>query len=121
MLVVATTVRVLYGVLCHTTNLGPAIALDGVLVVGPSGLEQGLVGTTTTGDNTNLRPDSRGDRLFTTRWEAETGGALVLVVRHDNGKGSRAAGKGSTITALGLNVADDGPLRNHVEGEDVSD
>ena len=52
-LVVTTTVGMLNGVLGNTTDLGPAVALDGVLVVGTASLEEGLVDTSTTGDDTD--------------------------------------------------------------------
>lgn len=53
MLVVTTTVGMVDGVHGHTTSLGPAVALDGELVLGARSLEEGLVGTATTGDDTD--------------------------------------------------------------------
>lgn len=51
-LVVTTSVRMLNGVHGHTTNNWPAVALSLVLVVGTASLQDGLVDTTTTGNNT---------------------------------------------------------------------
>ena len=121
MLVVTTTERMLYGVLGHTTNLGPAVALDGVLVVGTSRLEQGLVGTTTSRNDANLRTDGRGDRLLSTTGQTQTRGTLVLIVRDHHGEAATASGKGTAISQLGLNVADNGSLRNDRQGKHVSD
>lgn len=42
-LVVTTPVGMLHGVHGHTTHHGPAVALDPVLVVGPAGLQHGLL------------------------------------------------------------------------------
>ena len=53
-LVVTTTVGVLYGVHCHTSHLGPFVALYAVLVVASASLEHWLVSTTSTRNNTNL-------------------------------------------------------------------
>jgi hypothetical protein len=53
MLVVTTTVGVLHRVHGHTTDLGPLVALDAVLVVGTASLEDRLVGTATAGDDTD--------------------------------------------------------------------
>merc|ERR1712011_1296 len=53
MLMVTTTVGMLYGVHSHTTNLGPAIALNLEFVIGTTSLKHGLVNTATTGYNAN--------------------------------------------------------------------
>ena len=120
MLVVTTTERMLHGVLRHTPDLRPAVALDSVLVVRASGLEERLVGTATTGDNTDLGSGDGGDGLLAARGEAKTGRALVLVVRDDNSEATRAASEGATVSNTGLNVADDGTLRNLLQREDVA-
>ena len=52
-LMVTTTVRVIDGVHCDTSNLGPAVALDSVLVELVTSLQDGLVNTTATGDQTD--------------------------------------------------------------------
>jgi hypothetical protein len=49
-LVVTTSVGMLHGVHSHTTNLGPAVALGLVLVVGASGLQHGLLSPASAGD-----------------------------------------------------------------------
>jgi len=119
-LVVTSSVGMLHGVLGYTTNLGPAVALDGILVVGTSGLQQWLVGTTSSGDDTNLGTDGGGDGLLSSGWKSELGGSLFLVVGDDNGIGTRGTGKGTTVTTLGFDVANDGSLGHRVQGEDVS-
>mmetsp|Transcript_14770 Transcript_14770/g.27665 ORF Transcript_14770/g.27665 Transcript_14770/m.27665 type:complete len:317 (-) Transcript_14770:19-969(-) len=111
----------LHRVFGYTTNLGPAIALDGVLVVGPAGLEQGLVGTTSTGNNSDLGTNRRGNGLLTTRRQTQTSGSLVFIVSDDNGKCSRASGKGTTVSALGFDVANDGTFRDGRQRQDISD
>ena len=52
-LVVTTSVGVLDGVHCYTTSLGPRVALDLVLEEGASGLKHGLVGATSTSNDSN--------------------------------------------------------------------
>jgi hypothetical protein len=49
---VTTTMGMLYWVHGNTTHLRPAVALDLVLVVGATCLQNGLVDTTTPRDNT---------------------------------------------------------------------
>lgn len=120
MLVVSSSVGMLYGILCNSTNLGPTVTLDSVLVVSVSGLEKGLVSTSTSGNNTDLGTDSRGHSLLSSRWETKTGSTLVLIVRYNNSECSGSAGESTTITNLCLNVTDDGSLRYRGKGENIS-
>mmetsp|Transcript_38230 Transcript_38230/g.92505 ORF Transcript_38230/g.92505 Transcript_38230/m.92505 type:complete len:222 (-) Transcript_38230:21-686(-) len=120
MLVVTSTKGMLYWILSNTTNLGPAVALDGVLVVGTSSLEHGLISSASSSNNTNLGSDVGGDSLLTTRWKTNTRGSLVFIVTDNNGKGSRASGKGTTVSTSSLDIADNGSLRDHVQRKNVS-
>lgn len=120
MLMITTTVGMLYRIFSHTTNLGPAVALYGVLVVGSSSLEQRLVGTASSGNDTNLGTDGRWDGLFTTRRKTQTSCSLIFVVGDNNRKGTRASGKGTTVSTLGLDVANNGSLWNLVQWQDIS-
>mmetsp|Transcript_15901 Transcript_15901/g.24749 ORF Transcript_15901/g.24749 Transcript_15901/m.24749 type:complete len:205 (+) Transcript_15901:269-883(+) len=110
----------LYGVLSNTTNLGPAVALDAVLVVSASSLEKGLISTSSTGNNTNLSTDTRGNSLLTSRGETKTGGSLIIIVGNNDGETPRSTGKSTTITDLGLNVAHNSSLGNTVQRQAVS-
>lgn len=120
MLVVTSSVGMLYGVLSYTTNLRPAVALDGVLVVGTSGLQQRLIGTATSGNNTNLGTDGGRDSLLSSGWKSKLGGSLLFVVGDNNGVGTRAAGECTTVSELGLDVADNGSLRDRSQRQDVT-
>merc|ERR1719477_565037 len=48
----------------HTTDLGPAVPLDLVLVVSTAGLQDGLVDTTAAGDDADGGAVGRGDDLL---------------------------------------------------------
>lgn len=120
MLVVTTTERMLYGVLCHTSNLGPAVPLDGVLMESASGLEQRLVGTSSAGHDANLGANVRGDGLLASRGKTKAGGALLIVVGDDHGEAAGSAGKGAAIAHLGLDVADNGTLGNLLQWQDIA-
>ena len=52
-LMVTTTVRVIDGVHGNTSNLGPAVTLDAVLVELVTSLKDGLIDSTSTGYQTN--------------------------------------------------------------------
>jgi hypothetical protein len=119
-LVVTTTERMLHRVLCNTTNLGPAVTLHGVLVVSTSSLEQGLVSTSTSGNNTDLGTDIGLDSLLTSRGKTKTGGSLILIVGDDNSEAARSTGKGTPVTNAGLNVAHNGTLGNLTQGKNIS-
>jgi len=119
-LVVSTSEGMLHRVLCHTTNLGPAVALDSILVVGTSSLQEGLVGTSSTGDNTDLSTDSGRDSLLSTRWKTETGGTLFIIMGDDHGEAARSTGESTAIANLGLNVAHNGTLGNLLQRQHIS-
>mmetsp|Transcript_5159 Transcript_5159/g.10916 ORF Transcript_5159/g.10916 Transcript_5159/m.10916 type:complete len:211 (+) Transcript_5159:206-838(+) len=111
----------LHGIFRHTTNLGPRVTLDGVLVVGGSGLEQGLVRSASSGHDTHLGTNVGGHRLLSSTGQAQTSGALVFVVCHDNGVGTRSTGHGAAIPLSGFHVADNGSFRHGGNGQDISD
>ena len=111
----------LYGVLSNTTNLRPAVTLDGILVVSTSGLEKRLISSASSSDNTDLGTDSGRNSLLSSRRKSKTGSSLLFVVGDNNGKGTRASGKSTTISLLGLNVADNGSLGDNLKRKNISD
>jgi len=104
----------------HTTDIGPAVALDLVLVVGTTSLEDGLVGTATTSDNADGSTAVLGEDLLGTRGKANAGLASVAVVGEDGSIVARRAGERATVTDLLLDVADDGTLGHRANGEHVA-
>mmetsp|Transcript_1290 Transcript_1290/g.3303 ORF Transcript_1290/g.3303 Transcript_1290/m.3303 type:complete len:229 (+) Transcript_1290:285-971(+) len=121
MLVVTTTVRMLYWVHGHTSNLRPAVSLDLVLVVGGSGLEERLLGTASSGDLPDHGSAGRGDQLLAAAWELDSGEPGVGVVRHDEPVGARGSSDGRPVSGVPLDVADDGSLGHAADGEHVAD
>ena len=119
-LVVTTTVGVVDGVHSNTTSTGPAVALGAHGVVLPAGLEEGLVDTATTGDDTDDGTAAGRDNLLGAGGETDTGLA-VLTVANDGGVVARGTGERSTVTNLLLDVADNGTFRALGDGEDVAD
>jgi len=121
MLVVTTTVRVIDGVHGNTTSLGPAVALDGELVLGTRSLEEGLVGTATTSNDTDHTTAAGEDNLLGTGGELDTGLALIGVVADNGNVVAGSAAERATVTNLLLDVGNDGTLRHLTEGKDVAD
>lgn len=91
------------------------------LVVSSSGLEQGLVDSTSTSDNTDGGSGRSGDGLLGTGGQPKSGLVLVGGVADDGGVVTRGSGNGSSVTNSLLDVADDGTLGALGEGKDVSD
>lgn len=119
-LVVTTTVGMLHRVHGHTTDLGPGVALGLVLVVGVSGLEEGLVHTTSTSDHTDHGAAVGVDDLLGARRELDASLAGVRVLADDGGVVARGAGELATVSGLTLHVADNGTLRHLSDGKHVA-
>jgi len=120
-LVITTTVGMLDGIHSNTTNLGPRVALDAVLVVTAACLEHGLFGTTTTSNLADHGTAVAADNLLLARGELDTGDVGIGVVCNDDGIVTRAAGHGTTVTSALLDVADDGTFRHGANGLDITD
>mmetsp|Transcript_11489 Transcript_11489/g.19095 ORF Transcript_11489/g.19095 Transcript_11489/m.19095 type:complete len:222 (+) Transcript_11489:211-876(+) len=121
MLVVSSSVRMLNWILGDTSDLRPAVTLDSILVVSTSSLQERLVGTSSSSDDTNLGTNTRWDSLLTTGWQSKTGSSLVFIVGNDDGKRSGTTGESTTVTDLSLDIAHNGSLRYAVQRQDVSD
>ena len=80
-----------------------------------------LVGTSTTGNDTDHSTDGRGDDLLGSGWEPDTSLALIWVVTNDGNVVSGCTSKSTTVTDLLLNVGDDGTLWNLADWENVAD
>lgn len=109
------------GVHGNTTSLGPAVALDGELVLGARSLQEGLVGTATTGNDTDHTTRAGVDDLLGTGGQLDTGLALIGVVADDGDVATRGTAESTTVTNLLLDVGDDGTLGHLAEREDVAD
>jgi hypothetical protein len=118
---VTTTVRVLNGVSCNTTNLGPAVVLRAEAEVRVTGLEDGLFDTATTSDEADAGAARGGDGLLLAGGELEAGLAGLFVVGDDDAVVAGGLGEGTTVTNLGFDVADDATFGDGAELEDVAD
>ena len=91
------------------------------LVVRPAGLEQGLVDTATTRNDTDGSTAAARDGLL--RAGGETDARLVLIggVADDGRVVAGGTGERTAVAGLLLNVADDGTLGALSDGKDVAD
>merc|ERR1719443_1039023 len=120
-LMVTTTVGMLDRVHGHTTDLGPAVPLDLVLVVRAAGLQDGLVDTTAAGDDADGGAVGRGDDLLGAGGQLDPGPLGVGVVGDHDGVVAGGTGDTAAVAGLLLKVGDDGTLGHLSNGHDVSD
>lgn len=119
-LMITTTMRMVNRIHSHTTNGWPAVALGTVLVESTTGLEDGLVKTTTSSNNTNGSTAVARNNLLDTGWELDTGDSIISIVSDNGSIISRGASKGTAITSSLFNVADDGTFGHSLKRKNVS-
>ncbi|KAF3984852.1 hypothetical protein FT662_05505, partial [Candidozyma haemuli var. vulneris] len=121
MSVVTTTVRVINWVHGHTSSSWPGVSLGLVLVESSTGLQQWLVDSTTTGNNTNDTSGVRVDDLLGTRWQLDSGLTFVVVVSDNDNVVTRGSTQSTSVTNLLFDVGDNGTLRTRAQRQDVTD
>ena len=119
MLVVTSTMGVINGVHGDTTDTRPGVTLGLVLEVGVTGLEEGLLDTTTTSDETNHSAAGGLDGALLAGGHLDLG--VAVGVTNDGAVLAGGTGEGSAVTDLLLDVADGGTLRHLTNGENVTD
>ena len=97
------------------------VTLGLVFVECTASLEQRLVDTATTGDDTNHTTAGAGEDLLGAGGELDTGLALIGVVADDGNVVTGGTAERTTVTVLVLDVGQDGTLGDGVEGQDVAD
>ena len=88
MLLVTTTMGMVDGVHSNTSNLGPSVSLGLVLPVSSTSLEEGLIGSLSTGDDTNHTSAGAEDSLSDSGGESNSGLLTILGVTDDDGGGT---------------------------------
>jgi len=121
MLMITTTVRMLDWILCDTSNLGPAVTLDTVLVVGSAGFQDRLINSSTAGNEAKNGSVLAGEQLLDTRWELDSSSASVCVVGYDGTVTSRGLCDLTAVASLLLERAHDGTFWHRSNGQNVAD
>lgn len=85
------------------------------------GLEEGLVCSATTRNDTDHTTAGAGEHLLGARRELDAGLALVGVVADDGHVVARGAAERTTVTGLVFDVGEDGTFGDGAEREDVAD
>lgn len=84
-LLVTTTMRMVYGVHSHTSNSGPTSALCSVFVVLVTGLANGLVNSSASSAYSNHSSAIAWNGSSAATWESDSGLVTVLGVTDDDG------------------------------------
>jgi hypothetical protein len=121
MLMVSSSVRMLDGVHGNTSNVRPLVTLNAVLVVSTSGLQDGLLGSSSSGDDSDHTTAAGRNNLARSRGELDAGLSLLRQVRDDGGVVSRSLGELGTISQSLLNIANNGTLGHGSQRQHVSD
>jgi len=104
MLMVTTTMRMLNWVHGNTSNSWPVVSLTSSLVPGVGGLEEWLIGSLTTGANSDHGSAGRHDGLSGTRWKSDSGFSTILSVTDDDGGSAGCSGEGASVSLLSFDV-----------------
>ena len=121
MLMVTTTMRMLNRVHSNTSNSWPVVSLSLSFEPRVGGLQERLIGSLSTSDNTDHASAATKEGLADAGRESDSGLLAVFGVTDDDGGGAGGTGEAATITELGLDVGDNGALWHHINGEDVAD
>lgn len=90
-------------------------------MLSPGGLEQGLVCSATTCNDTDHTTARAGKNLLGTGGELDTGLAVIRVVSDNGHVVARGAAERATVGGLLLNVGENGTFGDGVQRKDVSD
>jgi len=118
---VTTTMRMLDGVHCYSSNARPVLLLCLGLEVGIVGSEQRLVTSLAASNHTDHGSARTLDCLSNTRGETNAGLFAVFGVTNDDAGSSRGSGEGATISKFGFNAADNGAFGHGVYRQDIAD
>jgi hypothetical protein len=118
---VTTTVRVVNGVHVHGFDLGPAGSSDFVFVIRDTGLQDGLLGSAATSDDTDHSTGFTFDGLSGARGKSDSGFGAIFGVTDDGAVGSGGSGQVSSVSQIGFDIAHQGTFGDLVHGEDIAD
>jgi len=119
-LVVSTTVRMLYWVHCDTTDLGPVVTFHSEFVEVVTSLKHRLISTTSTGNNSYYASSRRHHRLLVTAREPDAALSSIVRVTDENARGTTRATEGASVSNLLLHHGHDRTLGALVQGNNVT-
>jgi hypothetical protein len=120
MLMVTSTMRMLDWVHSDTSDSWPVLSLSSGLEPGVSGLEEWLVGSLSTGDDSNHGSAGSNDGLSGTGWKSDSSFLTIIGVTNNDSGSSGGSGERSSVSEFSLTVRDDGTLWHAVDWKNIS-
>jgi hypothetical protein len=120
MLMVTTTMRMLDGVHCDTSNSWPVVSLSSSLEPGVGGLKEWFIGSLSTGANSNHGSAVTKDGLSGAGWESDSGLLSIFGVTNNNGGGSGSSGERSSISKFTFAVGNDSSFWHRVNWKNIT-
>jgi hypothetical protein len=118
---VTTTVGMVNGIHVHGFDLRPAWSSHFVFVIGDTGFQDGLLGSSATSDESDHGTGFALDSLSGARGKSDSGLGAIFGVTDDGAVGSGGSGQVSSVGIVGFDVAHQGTFGDLAHGEDVAD
>ena len=119
-LLVTSSVRMLDWVHGNTSHSWEVVSLSLVLVPGSVGLEEWLVGSLSSSNDSNHSSALTHDGLSGSRWKSDSGLSEVIGVTDDDSRGSGSSGELSSVSGLTLAVGHNGTFWQGVDWKNIS-
>lgn len=119
-LLVTSSVRMLNWVHGNTSNSWEVVSLSLVLVPGSVGLEERLIGSLSSSNNSNHSSALAHNGLSGSRWKSDSGLFQVIRVSDDDSGSTGSSGELSSISGLALAVGHNGTLWHGVDWKNIS-
>lgn len=120
-LVVTSSVWMVDWVHGNTSNSWPHFSLGLESVMLGTGLQDWLIGSLSSSNESNGSSAVSSDGLSGTGWQSDSGLGSIFRVSNDSDGGSRGSGVGSLISDSLLDIVDNGTFWDRVDWQDVSD
>merc|ERR1712013_447217 len=98
------------GVHRDTSDDGPRVSLNSVLMESSTSLQEGLIGSTASGDQTNNSSGRRVKSLSGPGRELQHNLLSIIGMTDNDGGGTGSSGEGTSVGSLVLNTGNNGSL-----------
>ena len=119
-LLVTTTMGMVYGVHSHTSNSGPWSALCLVLVELATSLAYWLVRSASTSAYTDHSSAVTWDGSSAAAWESDSSLGTIIGVTNDDSWSAGGSGERASVSSFPFTVRNDGSFREKVNRQDIA-
>lgn len=114
MLLVTTTMRMIYGIHSHSSNSWPASPLRFVFVILATSLANWLIGSSTSSTNSYHSSAIPWNGSSAATWESNSGLSSIISVTDDNSWCSTCSCERSSVSCLSFTIWNDSSFRKEV-------